>query len=335
MLEDVLFDDKPKVTTKEAANMLGVTEATIYRYEKEGKLSSVYKDNWRKDGTKMFYEEEVLRIVQTLRKPGFTIQDIADKAGVSHSTVSKWIQAGTLHANKTIYNGRNTYFISEQEAERILKILPSLITQRSVKRKLSATVEGKKVFLYQSFYHETTHEQARIMSLDNNTGKVITEREEMFPLEELFSRGFHSTYIIERKRHSTKRGQAQFRFRKPQFIQAAAYTIIEWLYQFGGAANVKIEEKGQMIHVEVKPLTLEIDVREHQAEIEFLAKHIEEGTISVRNNSVYIESDIEPVSFYVERTMKQRMKEEAEKEKMGLESWIKKIIVSYLQNKTE
>lgn len=330
MPEDVLFDDKPKVTTKEAATMLGVTEATIYRYEKEGKLSSVYKDNWRKDGTKMFYEEEVIRIVQSMKKPGLTIQEVAIQAGVSHSTVSKWIQEGTMVAEKTIYNGRNTYFISENEVARILEELPSLIHRRLEKRQLSATIEGNDVFLYQSFYHETTNEQARIMLLQNNTGKVVTDREDMFPVEELFSRGFRPTYIIQKKRHSTKRGQARFSFRKPQFVQAAAYTIIEWLYQFGGVVNVKIEERDQMLQVEVKPLTLEIDLREHQAEIEFLAKHIEEGTVSVRSTSVYIESDIEPVSFYVEKTIKQRMKEAAEKEKMGLEEWLKQIVVSYL-----
>lgn len=330
MSQHLLFDDRPRVTTKGAAKLLGVTEATIYRYEKEGKLSSIYKDNWYKDGTKVFFKEDVEKLLEEMKKPGLTIQQVAKRVGVSHSTVSKWIQTGVLPAEKKEYKGKETYFIQEEDVQILTEMLPSIL-RKYEKRQIVCKVDGKEVYLYQSFQHKETKEYARVIAMNGQKGKVVTENEEVFPLEELFSRGFEPTYIMEEKRHSTKRGQARFVFKKPHLLQATAYKLIEWMYIYGGAANLKIDEKDQMIHVEVKPVVLEVEPMENQMEVEYLAKHLQEGEISVRNNGVHIESGLEAVSFHVEKELKNQMKEAAQKEGIGLEEWVKRVIVGYLQ----
>ncbi|WP_028402356.1 helix-turn-helix domain-containing protein [Ectobacillus panaciterrae] len=331
MSEHLLFDNRPRVTTKGAAKLLKVTEATIYRYEKEGKLSSIYKDNWYKDGTKVFFKEDVEKLLEDMKKPGLTIQEVAKRVDVSHSTVSKWIQTGVLSAEKKEYKGKETYFIQEEDVQVLSEMLPSIL-RKYEKKQIACKVEGRDVYLYQSFQHKETKEYARIIAMDGEKGKVVTESEEVFPLEELFARGYEPTYIIEGKRHSTKRGQARFAFKKPHLLQGTAYKVIEWIYVYGGAANLKIDEKDQMIHVEVKPVVLEVEPVENQMEIEYLAKHLQEGELSVRNNGVYIESGLEAVSFHVEKELKNQMKEAAKREGIGLEEWLKKLVSHYFEH---
>ncbi len=51
LTQDLLFITKPTVTTKEAANLLGVTIQTILKKEKDGLIECVYKDNWKQFGS--------------------------------------------------------------------------------------------------------------------------------------------------------------------------------------------------------------------------------------------------------------------------------------------
>lgn len=62
MTQDLLFITKPTVTTKEAADLMGVTVQTILK-RKEGLIECVYKDNWKQFGSKIFYLEDIERLM--------------------------------------------------------------------------------------------------------------------------------------------------------------------------------------------------------------------------------------------------------------------------------
>ena len=67
MTQDLLFITKPTVTTKEAADLLGVTVQTILKKEKDRLIECVYKDNWKQFGSKIFYLEDIERLKITKR----------------------------------------------------------------------------------------------------------------------------------------------------------------------------------------------------------------------------------------------------------------------------
>ncbi|PEE34470.1 excisionase, partial [Bacillus cereus] len=86
MTQDLLFITKPTVTTKEAADLLGVTVQTILKKEKDGLIECVYKDNWKQFGSKIFYLEDIERLKNKNEVKGLSTKEVAEILNVAPST---------------------------------------------------------------------------------------------------------------------------------------------------------------------------------------------------------------------------------------------------------
>lgn len=327
MSENLLFIQEETVTTKQAAQLLGVKESTILRYEKNGMLTSLYPDSWQQDGTKIFYKKDVEQLLQQQQKPGLTTKEAAKILDVAPSTIIKHIQKGTLQAELQKYRGRDTYFIQEDELERFMDNNPisSYIYERKT---FIANLDDTEVYLFQPFVN-SDNKLARIISVEGE-GKVLTEQEEVFPLYELQTRGYKPKFEIERGSYNTKRGYVSFLFKKPSFLQSPTYTIIEWLYQHQGAANIRMEVNGDSIKIEVKPFLLEINPLQYQEEIKYMHRHVVDGEIAVRHNGVLLDSKIETLSFYVDKQFKDQVKMLAKEQGVGLEEFLLNAVREYV-----
>ncbi|PGD68769.1 excisionase, partial [Bacillus toyonensis] len=115
MTQDLLFITKPTVTTKEAADLLGVTVQTILKKEKDGLIECVYKDNWKQFGSKIFYLEDIEHLKNIEEVEGYSTKEAAEILNVAPSTVFTYIKSGKLPASKIEKRGKEVYIIDKDE----------------------------------------------------------------------------------------------------------------------------------------------------------------------------------------------------------------------------
>ncbi|PGS46444.1 helix-turn-helix domain-containing protein, partial [Bacillus cereus] len=99
------------VTTKEAADLLGVTVQTILKKEKDGVIECVYKDNWKQFGSKIFYLEDIERLKHIEKVEGFRTKEAAEILNVAPSTIFTYIKSGKLPASRIEKRGKQVYVI--------------------------------------------------------------------------------------------------------------------------------------------------------------------------------------------------------------------------------
>lgn len=102
------MEQEKLLTTKEVADILGVTTATVLKYAKEGRLAP----------SKLFKEVDVLQLQKEIHKSGLTTGEAAEKLGVTLQTVKNFIKSGELSASKHLFRGREIYFISKDDFEK-------------------------------------------------------------------------------------------------------------------------------------------------------------------------------------------------------------------------
>ena len=135
MTQDLLFITKPTVTTKEAANLLGVTVQTILKKEKDGLIECVYKDNWKQFGSKIFYLEDIERLKNNVEIEGYSTKEAAEILNVAPSTVFTYIKSGKLPASKIERRGKK-YISSIKMTLKLFNLLMKKLHQKSEKHSL-------------------------------------------------------------------------------------------------------------------------------------------------------------------------------------------------------
>ncbi|QWI73053.1 helix-turn-helix domain-containing protein (plasmid) [Bacillus mycoides] len=330
MNQNMLFITEPIVTTKEAAKILNVTVQTVLKYEKEGKLSSVYKENWKQFGCKMFYEEEVKKIVQQNQKIGYTTKEVADLLEVAPSTVFNYIKEGKLQAEMVKSRGKEVYLIKEENIENFISeydIKAGVKERKTFIKK----VKDIDVHLFQLCKHKKSGDLARVIKIAEDNIKVLTEDEKLLDLEEILEQEYEVKQF-EKRPVITKRGFITFTFKRPQLFHSITYKLIELFYQQIGYANMRLTLKEDSIEINVKPCMLQIDTMQYKEEIEYLHAHMTHGSMLPHKNGIILKSNLEPLSFYVDHTFKKRVKELANQQNMGLEEYLHYIVNEHLKS---
>ena len=307
------------LSTKKAAEELGVVVSTIYKYVKEGRLKPVYEDKWQIDETLLFRVEDIQRLKEKFDKPGNTTGEVAKKLGVHPTTVASYISKGILKATKQLYKGRELYFISDEEIENMQN--SSVIRNKQQKK---AFYTSDNYYLFQSL--KNGDQIARIMELDGDEGKVIVEDGRTLALSESKEIGFEKLENIAEHKYITKRGYAKFIFPKPVHISSPVYTIVELLYMNLGYRNIKMEVVDENIHLEVKPIVLKVSKTTHETEILTMEKHLVEGKLYLREDKVYIDTELEPIMVHVPSDLKEQIKNNADAAKVTLEEYVLELI---------
>ncbi|PGT83296.1 helix-turn-helix domain-containing protein [Bacillus sp. AFS040349] len=303
------------ISTNEAAKELDVTTHTIYKYIQDGKLEPVYKDKWQIDTTLLFKKEDIDRLAKIMKKPGLTTGDIAKELEIHPTTVASYIAKGLLKATKHPYKGREIYFVTLEDLDEFKQ---NNILQKKREKK-QFYIKDKGYYLFQLLHNATTQEKARIMELQEDGGKVITENGQVYQLEDAETAGFEAIKEIEDKKYITKRGYAKFEFPKPQYINSPVYSVIELLYQHVGPKNLRLVSEVERIVIEVKPVLLNISTETHLTEIKLIETSCVDGSVTLRHNGLLIDSDIEPLVLHVPAQLKNEIKKNATKESITLE----------------
>ncbi|PHG70951.1 excisionase, partial [Bacillus cereus] len=147
MTQDLLFITKPTVTTKEAADLLGVTVQTILKKEKDGLIECVYKDNWKQFGSKIFYLEDIERLKNKNEVKGLSTKEVAEILNVAPSTIFTYIKSGKLPATMVEKRGKQVYIIDEEDLE--IFMLDYEKTKTKERKTFITKIQDEDIYLYQ------------------------------------------------------------------------------------------------------------------------------------------------------------------------------------------
>ncbi|MDP1459997.1 helix-turn-helix domain-containing protein [Bacillus wiedmannii] len=327
MTQDLLFITKPTVTTKEAADLLGVTVQTILKKEKDGLIECVYKDNWKQFGSKIFYLEDIERLKDIEEIEGYSTKEAAEILNVAPSTVFTYIKSGKLPASKIEKRGKEVYIIDKDDLETFQLTYEK--TTSKERKTFIAKIQDEEIYLYQLLTHQHTGKIARVIEINGADGKILTEDEEVFLLstykEHDYSfEPFHKQAVI------TKRGYLSFSFKKPQLFNSITYNLIHLFYKKLGVTNMRLSISSDIIKLEIKPFVLQADPLQFQEEIKYLHSHMKSGKILPHIEGIYFKSNVEPLTFHANHKLKQKVIQMATAKGVGQEKFLLQAIQYYI-----
>ncbi|MED1003220.1 helix-turn-helix domain-containing protein [Bacillus mobilis] len=328
MTQDLLFITKPTVTTKEAADLMGVTVQTILKKEKEGLIECVYKDNWKQFGSKIFYLEDIERLMNKDEIKGLSTKKAAEILNVAPSTIFTYIKSGKLTATMVERRGKQVYVINEEELKNF-KLNYEKITTKERKTFITK-IQDTDIYLYQLLIHRNTEKKARVIEISGSDGKVLTEDEEIFSLSAYKE---HDYSLEPFKKHTviTKRGYLSFSFKKPQLFNSITYNLINLFYKELGVTNMRLTTTQDIIRLEIKPFVLQVDPLQFQEEIKYLHSHMKSGSILPHVEGIYFKSNVEPLTFHADYDFKQKIIQMAAESGMGQEEFLLQAVKSYIE----
>jgi DNA-binding transcriptional MerR regulator len=325
MQNNSFISTKDTLTTKEVAEFLNVNEQTIYNYVAKGQLTPVNQENWQIEGTYHFSLEDIQKIEEKFTKPGLSTGDVAKQLRVSINTVIRYINEGLLPAIRKEYKGKERYFIQGEDLNEFEKGFEP--------RNRKQVILNKEFgyFLFQSFQHHQSHEFMRIMELDDQSGLAVSDSGMQLSISSLKEAGFEPIHLIEEKKAISKKGYAKLVFPQPKMLKTSIYNIIEFLICAAGPANVQLQVTPEEIEVRVKTILLPFEGNQSMEYINWLKKHLIEGKISIRMNSILIDSDYESIHAYVPSQVKKEIKRLAEKKGVTTEEFITQCLTTIVQ----
>ncbi|MEF7638180.1 helix-turn-helix domain-containing protein [Bacillus thuringiensis] len=329
MTQDLLFITKPTVTTKEAADLLGVTIQTILKKEKDGLIECVYKDNWKQFGSKIFYLEDIERLKNKEEVKGLSTKEAAEILNVAPSTIFTYIKSGKLPATMVEKRGKQVYVIDEEDLE-IFQLDYEKTTTKERKTFITK-IQDEEIYLYQLLTHQHTRKKARVIEINGGDGKILTEEEEIFPLS-AYKEHNYSFEPFQKQAVITKRGYLSFSFKKPQLFNSITYNLINLFYKELGVTNMRLTITSDTIKLEIKPFILQVNPLHFQEEIRYLHSHMKSGSILPHVEGVYFRSNIEPLTFHADYEFKQKVVQMAADASMGQEEFLLQAVKSYITN---
>lgn len=299
-------------TIKEAAELLQVNPATIYKYIREGKLCPALK------GTeKVLCQKELEHIKVQLEKPGMTTGEAAKFLGIHQTSVNHLIKVGILKAEKRVYRGKDMYFID-----------PCLLDE--YKRKyLQKNGRGKKKYidkdtgyvLFQQFTNSEGNNDNRILLDKKGKMYLHTYKHEQIPLKKIENLGYSNNTVFADTGYITKRGYARFIF--PD-VNQNLLSVIDLFYKHLGIKNMNIYVDEQDIYVEVKPIFIKEQIPFDL--YSYLESHLVIGRLKDALDGFLIESNVEIINAAVPYEIKEKLKDIAKKSNKTMDEIVVNIL---------
>jgi len=309
---------------------------SIYYYVREGKLKPKYEDNWRIEGTMQFDKDVVEEFAKDYKRPdGYTLSEVSKIVGLHVTTLQKYIKDGSLDASKFDFKGKPTYFVSH---ESLTSLQDSDYVNKSKSKRKSFFTRDKEFFLYQAFRNETTNDYGRIVQIENNIPILQTAHGKKITGAAISDSGYIPIYKVKAFKRITKKIYASFHFDLPDDIRIKEYRIFDFIYQFIGAENINIAQGLKKVTLKIKPLFVQMDkeqLDDYKDTFVLFESLINEGTVQVRHNGIYIGTDFESITINVQKSIKEQLRKLANDSNLSIEDYIKEKLLKQLKEKEQ
>ncbi|MCK1995344.1 helix-turn-helix domain-containing protein [Peribacillus muralis] len=304
-------------TQKEAANLLGVSKATVYHYGKQKKIIKIL-DPHRLHKEARYQKAEVDRLVYEKQSlpTGMSPNEVAKKLGVSVQSVYKYIQDGLIKAEAVPYGDeRITYVISEtayQEAEKSLK--PSEI-QRP--KKYEYYDAKNEIALYQRFHSPKIPEARVIRNKENVFGFYLPNIQKWLTYEEgMKIYTLKPSYSIHQPPLDNK-GYVELQVSKNEVV---FYPFMDYLYEIWGVENIRLREQRETVLLYIKagekPLKSEV------FGIADIFPYLINGEMRHEEGILLLRSPYRKTSFELPNELLEKISALAKQEGISISKWV-------------
>jgi len=314
-----------RITIEDFERALYVTRNTLYAYIKKDVIRPYNKDDWHLDGEYLFTSEEFERVKENFKRPdGYTTREAAEMLNISTGTVTVYAQQGKIIANRHHYKGKDQYFIPEAEVLR-LKSEPIRKVNKAKKTFLN---RRWGVYLFQPYRHKTNDSLARITSIGNSEDEdVVLTTDTLTEIPFSYVRKDYEPAIsFNQGKPIIKKGWVHFRFPLPSNMTSQIFTFIDRFVNDVGVRNMDMKVSEKRIDLYVKPVLLPLEWEE---EVDELQGYLMEGTLHIRYNGVYIDSEVETIQAGIHRSIKEKIQKEAVQDGMTIEDKVAAILKEY------
>lgn len=317
-------------TTEQVAKLAGMNRTSVYYYIRKGVLSPLYKDRWQQDGTLLFSEEEVEKFLEQHQRKGLTTGEVATKLGLTNAQVLSFIEKGTLKSSRVSFGQVEWNIISNEELLRFQE------THLDVVRKgRPFTTKDKKFNIFQLVEEPLSSQFARIIEIDENgeDGKVQFANGNTLSLLEIRERGFQVAHVPSKRTYSKKPGVIIVKMPVPEHIGHPIYKAIDFLYQYVGTKNLKVQWSSELIKISIKPLLIELtDLEKERFDpvLKTLEQYVYEGNVNERHNGWLFSNNLESMTFYLPSELKRELQNQAQSEQLSMNDFLVKIIQNHL-----
>jgi predicted site-specific integrase-resolvase/predicted DNA binding CopG/RHH family protein len=318
-------------TTKEVADILKKSVATIHKYISEGKLEPV-DDQWRAARGKRFSKESVEAFKETMEiKTGLSMSEAADYLQITRSAVQTYLDQGLIPFEKKKWRNKDTVFIQKANLNEFLETQRKRLTEDRIKQR-SFFDKKKKTAYYQRFSSATIQEARLIRKGLSEWSFFITETDETLSYNEgIYKHELTPDYPLLTGKNKTTPGYARIELARHYSLTRK---FIDLLYQhcFIGDLYMDIDDQKDTITIWMKDITFE-HVPEGIAE--FIENKLLEGRVTSFQQQMKIESGEKTFTFHMSEELKEKVKKIADQQGTSMQDVVNNILETHFEKQED
>ncbi|MCM3390443.1 helix-turn-helix domain-containing protein (plasmid) [Ureibacillus chungkukjangi] len=323
---------KKYYTASEAAEILGVTRQTIYKYGQQGDLEQI--DEPYKIGSRYMFTcesvEELLNREKSLKENGIiSLPEISKELNIPKHRLYNIIKTHDLsyEIDKEHFS-KPTAIITEEVKGQLLEQIASSTSHKQAK--LNFSNRSNNIAIYQKFYDENMEEKRLLLKEDN--GKYewgFKVADGFLSYKKAQQLGYKPSYTIS-KSTAKQAGYAKFSFPK---YEPTTFDFLDFLYRYLGISNLYIEKNETNLLIDVREGTIQIKDEEYSFTHDWLVAHLVEGKVKLTENVLTVFSNRKYITLYLETEQYQELYAIASEENSSFNEQVETAIKNYIEAK--
>lgn len=310
---------EPYYTRKVVAEKLGISESTVYKYVKDGKIRAVPNPNKMRSQV-VYFATEVdelaeVRAALQIDDNALSIAQVAAQYGLKKQQISYILSSHELEVNRIKLDNRTKITIPPATVSQIIRIHEQMNQNDKYLRKQYYN-EALDMFLYQLF----TDEQENLYRVATQDGEWGFKSKSlgfisMSQLENEPTIQLKPVYSIHSNLPFKASSYLKFSFRNTDYEYSYFVHILDYFLSVVGCDAVKLEVTDDnfnlsiaqvIIDIQQQPLPKNIGINE-------LNHYVLEGDISVVGTELFIIGNTQSITFEIERSLYNSLQLNAEK----------------------
>ena len=321
-------------TAQEAADILGVSRQTVYKYGSEGLLDTI-KIPYNSSIRIRFTKKSVDKLLQERRAAdkavaGTSLSDLAKEWNVKRHRLYNLLKSKKLpYKVDDEHFPHPTVVVSDEVKQELATLINALPKQKHAR--LDFSNPSWNIAIYQKFYDENMKER-RLICIESG-GKAkwgFNIQEGFLEYKNAINKGYRAAYSMSQSK-ALIGGYSKFKLLK---YDPVSFSFLDFLYEHLGIKNLYIEninESELIVHVRESSFSNIKNSIHPQITDEWLNSHIVEGKVSLREGTLVFTSNSKNITVHIDMDKYEILEELAESEKRSINEIINNAINRYIE----
>lgn len=324
-------DTQQYYTRKQVAELLGISESTVYRYANEGQIRTVPNPYSMRNQT-IYYSEEVDALAKDRAElnalnEDLTIPQLAKRLGTSRQHIDHFIKTNQLQVKRIQVGNRIRIALPLETIERVTHLYQESLNNSAKYKKHLYYNEKYQIVLFQAF-----------QSLDGRLFRVGVQEDEwglyddkngiFIRYEDAITQSSIQAkplYSIQSQR--TSREANYLLLSLPKNVEVS-WAIFDYFLAAVGIDSISIRQLEHHIELSVKQgiISLSNYPFPNEMTVEKINLYLREGELAINDCELFLIGRYQKTSFMVQRNFLQALQHEAEQANMSASDLLNQIL---------